>query len=560
MIRDWLRNLRKHLLYTTAVLLAVAGSARAQNPDDLKGRLEAQEREIQELKTMIRAGAIQPAAAADAKLDDAAVKKLVDGYMADKDKAKKAEETAAKKKLEDEGFEVGADRKMTAKWDGVRGFVAETANKDFTFHVGGRFQQDTVFFTQTPALKTPTRNGNGATTVGDYQDGTFFRRMRIQMDGTAWQVFEFNLEFALEQVKEGIVQDDELFVGLKEIPFIGSVRAGHMRVPQGFEGDMQSSSKAMTFLERSLYTDAFYQNFAPGIWTGNSVLDQHMTWEAMAYRQENQFHNNDGANFGDGQYGYTGRMSLLPIYENDGLHLLHLAASGTWRDAEKPDAAAGQGGLTGPRQVRFRARQQMRDSIGDYGTLGLPGNANRIVDTGNLNAQATEVLGTELFYVCGPLSVQAEYAFARVSNASLPGAANGTFRGTPATRGFNGGYVEVSYFLTGEHRTYDRRLGRLGSDYLAGPATNFWLTRAEDGSLSLGRGAWEVAARFNYLNLNDGPVNGGVTDGLEFGLNWYLNPNVKINFEYFTDNRWSMGAGVPSGVVQGFGTRVQIGF
>ena len=79
-------------------------------------------------------------------------------------------------------------------------------------------------------------------------DGTFFRRVRINMNGTFWQVFEYNTEFALEQVKEGVVTLDEMYVGMKDIPWIGTARVGHMRVAQGFEGDQLSSSKAMTFL------------------------------------------------------------------------------------------------------------------------------------------------------------------------------------------------------------------------------------------------------------------------------------------------------------------------
>ena len=36
MIRDWLRDLRKYLIWSTATLLVVTGSVRAQNPEDLK--------------------------------------------------------------------------------------------------------------------------------------------------------------------------------------------------------------------------------------------------------------------------------------------------------------------------------------------------------------------------------------------------------------------------------------------------------------------------------------------------------------------------------------------
>src|SRR5262249_42925140 len=158
----------------------------------------------------------------------------------------------------------------------------------------------------------------------------------------------------------------------------------------------------------------------------------------------------------------TGRLTALPIYENDGMHLLHLGASVSWRRAEFPDP-----GLVGPGVVRFRAPPLMRDQIGDYGPGTLPGNAFRLVDTGNLAADSNATLGTELFYVCGPFSLQAEWAYTQASNVV-------TGR-TVGDRSFHGGYIQASYFLTGEHRTYDRRLGRLDPNYFSGPRTNFWI-------------------------------------------------------------------------------------
>src|SRR5207244_3973825 len=152
------------------------------------------------------------------------------------------------------------------------------------------------------------------------------------------------------------------------------------------------------------------------------------------------------------------------------------------------------------------------------GNSPLPGNSNRMVDTGTFFSDSTGILGTELFYVLGPFSVQSEWAWAFTPDAQL--AAGGPNVGA---RAFNGGYIQLSYFLTGENRVYDRRLGREGSTYIASPYTPFWSVRGEDGSISWGPGAWEVAARFSRVDLNDGAIRGGIEDGWEFGLNWYLN-------------------------------------
>jgi phosphate-selective porin OprO/OprP len=485
-----------------------------------------------------------PPAAAPIAGDSPAMRALIRDVIASD---KKNADEQKKKDLEANGFKVASDLALTTRWNvglsGNAGFMAESPNKDFILHLGGRFQLDTVFFHTQPAL-TPS--------TGILEDGMFFRRVRIQFDGTAYEMFEWNLEYALEQVQQGVPNLDEFWVGMKNLPILGSVRIGHNKVPQGFEGDLVSSSKAMTFMERSAYTDAFYQNFATGVWAGNSVLDQRATWAAMWYRQDNAIHGNNGDDFGDGNYGVSGRLTALPVYEDDGRCWLHLGASATYRAGERPDP-----GITGASLVRLRARPQMRDAIGDFGsttvtsivppaTTTLPGNTVRWVDTGNIVAQGISVVGFEACLVRGPFSVQSEWALAMPSSA-----------GNPL---FHGGYAQVSYFLTGENRTYDRRLGREGTTYMSGPNTIFWATRDEDGGWSLGRGAWELAYRYNYLSLNSGPILGGQLEGHEVGVNWYLTPTIKIQFEYLHEYRYNRSGANPPGFMDGFGTRVQVFF
>ena len=55
-------------------------------------------------------------------------------------------------------------------------------------------------------------------------------------------------------------------------------------------------------------------------------------------------------------------------------------------------------------------------------------------------------------------------------------------------------------------------------------------------------GAWEVAARVSTLNLSDhytgthavagDLINGGILTNFTGGLNWYLNPYTKAQFNY----------------------------
>jgi phosphate-selective porin OprO and OprP len=75
-----------------------------------------------------------------------------------------------------------------------------------------------------------------------------------------------------------------------------------------------------------------------------------------------------------------------------------------------------------------------------------------------------------------------------------------------------------------------------------------------------------VLARYSWLDLNDKTVNGGVINAWTIGLNWFLNPNAKIQFNYDIGYRDATqyaaggvvaanGFAVRDGLFQGFGTR-----
>jgi phosphate-selective porin OprO/OprP len=585
--RLWRKYVRLLFVGGTALALLGAGSARAGDKEDLhllKQQLEQQKNQMQQQKKLLddlqkQIGQIsQPvlnragdpltglpaapegqAALAAAAADRASVESIIADYLKRQDDARKEAATAAKVKAEAEGYKVGTDLGMTARWNPLNGVTFSTPNKDFVSHLGVRFQYDSVWWDQ-------NANTRSSAQIGNLQDGTFFRRIRPSWDGQAWEVMEWNVELALEQVSNNVPTLDEVWVGLFNLPVIGSVRIGHIKVPQGFES--YNSSKAQTYLERGPVFDAWWQEFGSGIVTTNSVLNQRATWAFAAYRQDNDNGvnaTNNGADFQDGAYGYTGRVTGLPVYENDGRCLLHLGASYTWRNAERPNAAAGQGGLADPRVAEFQARPNLRDAIGSYGGGGLPGDSARVVSTGIVPCDSWQVIGTELFGVYGPFSVQAEYSWACMDDVRYATSINTnptkTKVGTPlGSPWFDGGYVQVSYFLTGENRTYDRRIGRAASTYIASPYTPFWLTRGEDGRLLLGRGAWELAARWDHLNLDNGIFQGGQTDALQLGLNWYLSTNLKIQFDYLWQDRYHLKTGQVPGDINALGVRTQFFF
>jgi phosphate-selective porin OprO/OprP len=558
-------------------ILIVAENSQAQDSfpselDAIRERIEALEKQNCNLQSQIDSLSGQ---AADGDATDVKVKGLLDAHFKDEADRKKRAEEQEKQREKVEGYEVGTLLGMKAYWDVLRGPMLATPHQDFVLHLGGRFQNDSVWWQQDAQLRNSTAKGG----VGQLEDGSFMRRIRLQMDGTIWDNVIFNMEYAFENFggtassagannNPAIGTMEECYAGLRDLPYVGEVRIGQVRVPQCLDPGFTSSNKGGTFMEPAAFADAFFNNLAPGVWLGNHFCDERVIVAGMLYRQEGgstsaggslQQGGTNGASIGNGEYGWTVRGVILPIFENEGRCLLHLGGSLTYRDA-LPNNVAG----TGAHFVDFSARPEMRDTIGAYGNVG-PGNSSRFVSTGPVQANDATVLDGELLLIWGPLSFQSEWALAYADGAiGQPGTLlAGKSLGNVS---FNGGYVQVSYFLTGENRLYEKRHARLNS-MCCRPNTPFFFKQDRNGGLCCGLGAWEVAARFSYLNLNDGAVQGGILESEVVGINWYLNTHLKVQFDYLRTHRYDMGTsailggvGTLPGTTDSLGIRTQIVF
>lgn len=112
---------------------------------------------------------------------------------------------------------------------------------------------------------------------------------------------------------------------------------------------------------------------------------------------------------------------------------------------------------------------------------------------------------------------------------------------------FSGFYVQSAYLLTGENHPWNYRDGE------------FTQVKAENKS-----GAWEVAARYSYINLNhfDRGVRGGQKGQYTIGLNYYASNNVKfmLNYSYVDHDRYADGAGDYSDYISETGTGFDYSF
>jgi phosphate-selective porin OprO/OprP len=569
-----------------ALLLTVGIGRAGDNDGDLRKlveeqskQLEAQRKQLDELRARLdkaEATGLQAQPVSAHGLTEGTVQKLVTDYLEEKDQKDKADADAKQKQAEAEGYKVGSILGITGKFDQNGYPWFSTPNKDFTMHIGSWVQYDNVWWTQTPALRAlpdgrpghaqGVASGVAAGGIGDLQDGTYFRRIRPFMEGTFWENYEYRLNLALENDQFSSEGLDEFWVAVNKVPLIGTIRVGHVKNASGFEADMTGSSRTMTFMERSSYSEAIElnQNFVTGIWFQNNYFDQRATYTATAFRVDNG--QSSGDFFGDGQWGAQGRLTWLPIWQADGRCWLHLGISGGFRNGTNNIA-------TSPfRTFQLRARPELRDDDPAGSPAGaqiLPNaDSTRMIDTASIAAHDDYLLGLEFCYVRGPFSVQAEYGWNWLDRAFGVAPTGLTLNPAIVPESdyvFNGGYIQLAYTLTGESRAYDRARGTLARPYFnGGPFTPAWLVRDENGNLSAGWGAWEIAGRYSYVNLNDGTglnrIQGGIMQGFTLGLNWYLNTNLTCMFDWVYDKRDDVPPRTIEGFTSGFGARVQLSF
>jgi phosphate-selective porin OprO/OprP len=312
------------------------------------------------------------------------------------------------------------------------------------------------------------------------------------------------------------------------LPYLGNFSVGNQREPMGMEHLI--SDVNLPFLERSYLRDAIWGPFNNGYTPGMSFFnnwgeDFAGTWAVgMFSNQADSF----GYGIGD-ETAETGRITWLPYYDepSNGAYLLHFGISGSTR---RPDNG----------QVRVRTRGDIRS--------GPPGVLNPIyADTGSIASNAQNIAGAETAIVWGSLTIQAEYVGTWVEDAFQPTTPLPVSRGTPF---FQGGYVQALWFLTGEHDVYNRRTGVFEGPV---PYENAYCVRTCNGECK-GWGAWQVGVRYNAIDLEDNGINGGILNSYTFGLNWFMTPNAKFQFNYDLTHRSEVKT-VDPGFINAWGTR-----
>jgi phosphate-selective porin OprO/OprP len=369
-----------------------------------------------------------------------------------------------------------------------KGLQVESKDGAYKFRLGGLLQVDN---------RTYIDGGDGG--ASDPLDDTFaLRRVRPRLRGTLWEKldFDFQPEFAgtvriLDAYGDWKILEDESL----------RFRFGQFKTPVGLER-LQSASNVL-FIERGLPTNlvptrdiglqlhgkAYDGVFTYGLGVFNGVND--------GYDARGNLDTNDG-------YDIDGRLVVAPFKKTDidFLQGLSIGVAGSWGTET---GAVSNSSSDGRRIQYVSAGQNPFFRINDAGGTTFDGDRIRY------NPQLT--------YYYGPFGLLSEYTVTQQEFA------RGGKQQTLINQAFT---AQASYVLTGEDASYEG----------VKPAHPFSFG---DG----GWGAWELAARYGFLDVDSAAFDGdpatrlatvGSVSGANawaVGLNWYLNTNFKfqLNFE-----------------------------
>ncbi|HEX5360352.1 MAG TPA: porin, partial [Fluviicoccus sp.] len=232
-----------------------------------------------------------------------------------------------------------------------------------------------------------------------------------------------------------------------------------------------TSAVDVTFMERSAAIDTFAPDYNQGIalsrWGENWSLGVGVYGDTA---------NNAQTKLNEA-WGGSARMVFAPRHQPG--DIVSLGLSGYWRDKTDNTAA-------------FSARPDSHVT------------AFKMADTGAIaNVETIAAMAGEFSWVYQECSLQGEATQVRVNRSA----------GNPDAV-FTGAYLAAAFTLTGESRPWDMNTATYSRPSPLGKA-----------------GAWEIALRYDTLDLNDtaAGVHGGRLETVTLGLNWYPNPLVRFD-------------------------------
>lgn len=374
--------------------------------------------------------------------------------------------------------------------------VERTDDPRYQFLFGGRVQNDWGVYAPDNDLEN-SFGGDGT--------GTKFRRARLYFQGQFYRLGFFKVEYDFADSGSGGAQFTDVYAGVS-LPNVGLLRVGHFKEP--FSLQFQNSSNFSSFNER-----AGIQAFSPGRNTGimlNGTAFGRDTAYAIAFLRETDEFGNGFSNRSN--YHLTTRLTRVPWFEDGGERLLHVELGYSHQFADKSEG------------TRFKAAAA--DSF-----------APTLVDTGELAANNVDLVNAGFAVLQHSLSLQGEATLSVV---------HGGIQEEPV---FWGAYIELSWWVTGEKRSYLRGRGvfsRVVPKKRFDPASGQY-------------GALELAARYSWLDLSNDGIRGGWLEEWSLAFNWVLFSNLRMSNNYVL-SRTGDRPGTESGIAHSWVTRFEVDF
>jgi phosphate-selective porin OprO/OprP len=316
-------------------------------------------------------------------------------------------------------------------------------------------------------------------------DSFYLRRARPIFEGTVYKNVDFRIvpDFGLGSTA---LQDG--YIELKTFPQ-ALLRMGKFKEPVSLER-LQSGSDLL-FVERSL-TNNLSPNRDVGFQVSGDVLKTRLSYAIGAFNgvADNSSVDADTDNDKD----VAARLFAQPFRTKPG-HPLEGLGFGIGASYGQREASSSPTYRSAGRTTLFR-----------YGS-GVIGTGEQLR------------LAPQFHYYRGPFGILGEYISSRQD------VQRGLRRATVDNRSW---FVQASYVLTGERASFRSVVPRNNFD----PKNGKW-------------GAFEIAARYSDLSLDDDLFSGGpaarfadpaasITGARAWtlGLNWYLNRNLKLQFNY----------------------------
>jgi phosphate-selective porin OprO/OprP len=470
-------------------------SSRADENARLYDRLERMERELEQLRNPARSNnGIEAPAPADVSGDSAD-----NPPYRNLDTRLRALETNLNttKAADTAAAAADADGKSPLK-------KVDTISKP-TAALFGRVLFDQIMYDDPPALAG----------IIDRQNEFGFSTIRIGVKGNAWE----NVLYQVEVEFEGSETDfKDCFLETTNCPILGNVRVGHFKEP--FSLEETTSSRFITFMSRSNAHGALVPSRNYGVMAYDYLMeDQDWTWMMGTFRNSSPDNPVGRASFVEdrGDWTYDVRIAGNPYYDepSNGRYLVHVGSAYSYRRTSGTNAV-------------FTDKPELGSQNGYLGTQF----------TGDRD---WNLFGGEAALAWGPSSLQSEVYAAYLGGDQI-----------------TGGYVQYSYFITGENRGYRRDVKAFDR---VTPIENFFRVSTADG-VCMGKGAWEMKARYSWLDMNAGQATAGFVrgyqNGFTTGANWYWNPYTRMMFDYVYEDV-DLITGV-TGSTNNFGIRFQIDY